>query len=157
MDSDKFREKIVKAESAFNVVPENIYLDPEYELRILRISTATRTGLLAVVRVEPTSSGLPAFVIRWDDSQNTVDVDLEGGASDRDAFKKECNGYKGHHPTVVSTDPRIFRIDIQLPQRKVYEALLTCNIGRGVRINASLELKDEFSAELLPKLPKARD
>ncbi len=155
MESAKFKEKTVKAESAFNVVPQNLYLDAEYTLRIPTISTATQTGLLAVLRIEPTSTALPAFVIRWDDKQNTIDVDLEGSAPDREAFEAERNGYKGHHPETVSADPRIFRIDIQLPQRKVYEALLTCNIGHTVSLKDGFELKAEVSTEVLLKRPES--
>ncbi len=132
MESDQFKRKAVKAESAFNIVPQNVYLDPEYALETLPISAATPTGLLAVLRLVPTVPGLPAFLVRWDDKQNTIDVDPKGDGFDRDAFNAERKGYRGHHPTTVSVDPRVFKIDIRLPQRKVYEGLLTCNIGRGV-------------------------
>ena len=151
MEYSKFREKTAKAESAYNIGPQNLYLDLDYSLKVVPISAVTPTGLLAVLRLEPTVPGLPSFVVRWDDKQNTIDVDLEGNATDREAFKLERNGYKGHHPATVSIEPRVFKIDIQLPQRKVYEALLTCNVGRSVTIAETLQFKAEFSAEVLPR------
>jgi hypothetical protein len=76
MEYSKFREKTVKAESAHNIGPQNLYLDPDYSLKVVPISAVTPTGLLAVLRLEPTVPGLPSFVVRWDDKQNTIDVDL---------------------------------------------------------------------------------
>ncbi len=157
MEYNKFREKPVKAESAYNIVPQDLYLDPDYSLRIESMSAVTLTGLLVVLRLQPTVPGLPSFVVRWDDKQNTIDVDLEGNVTDREAFKLERNGYKGHHPATVSVEPRIFKIDIQLPQRKVYEALLTCNVGRSVTIAETLQFKVEFSVEVLPSERKLND
>ena len=157
MEYNKFRDKTVRAESVFNIVPENLYLDLDYSLRIVPISAVTRTGLLAVLRLQPTVPGLPSFVVRWDDKQNTIDVDLEGNVIDREAFKLERNGYKGHHPVTVSVEPRVFKIDIQLPRRKVYEARLTCNVGRSVSIAETLQFKVEFSAEVLPKERKLHE
>jgi len=60
-------------------------------------------------------------------------------------------------PQGWGTRPRIFKIDIQLPQRKVYEALLTCNVGRSVTIAETLQFKVEFSAEVLPSDRKLND
>jgi hypothetical protein len=154
MRSDSFKGKAVKAESAFNVVPQNVYLDSEYDLKILPISAVTPTGLLTVLRLEPTALGLPAFVVRWDGKKNTIDVDLEGNSSDGGAFRAERDGCKGHHPTTVSSDPRVFKIDIQLPGRKVYEALLTCNIGLSATLEDTFEFRDEASVKVLSKPAK---
>jgi hypothetical protein len=151
MESKKFIAKTIKAESAFEIISQNHYLDEDYALNKVPISIVTPTGLLAVVRLEPSVAGLPSFVIRWDDKQNTIDVDLEGNAGDRDAFRHERNGYRGHHPVTISVEPRVFKVDIQLPKRKVYEALLTFNVGRSVTLAETLQLQVEFSAELLPK------
>jgi hypothetical protein len=151
MENGRFREKTVKAESAFNIVPQNRYLDPDYSLRILPISAVTPTGLLAVLRLAPTVPGLPSFVVRWDDKQNTIDVDLEGNASDREAFKLECNGYKGHHPSTVSVEPRVFKIDIQLPGRKVYEACLPAMSAAVSRLQRHSTLRPSFQHSCCPK------
>jgi len=99
---------------------------------------------------------LPSFVVRWDDKQNTIDVDLEGNPAERQGFKFERNGYRGHHPATISVEPRVFEVDIQLPKRKVYEALLTFNVGRSVTLAETLRFKAEFSAELLPNDRKPR-
>jgi len=147
----KFKAKSIKAESAFEIVPQTLYLDSDYSLGKVPISAVTQTGLLVVLRLGSVVPGLPSFVVRWDDKQNAIDVDLEGNACDCDAFRHERNGYRGHHPVTISVEPRVFKVDIQLPKRKVYEALLTFNVGRSVTLAESLRFQAEFSAELLPK------
>jgi hypothetical protein len=134
MDAKKFEGKTPRAESAHNIVLQNEYVDPGYTREVPKVATVTPTGHLVLLRLQAISRGWPAFTVRWDEKQNTIDVDLVGCADDAELFRLGRKGYQGHHPVTVSVDPRVFKIDIRLPQLKVYEALLTCNVGLGLAI-----------------------
>ena len=143
MDAKKFREKTVKVDSASNINLEDVYLDPRYTRQVPNPAPATPTGHLVIFRLNPNTPNLPSFEGRWDEKQNTIDVDL---IDIKGTSRKK--GFQGHRAKTVSEDPRVFKIDIQLPKFRVYEALLTLNVNWGVSIGSSMR---PFEASLSAK------
>src|SRR6266699_1326175 len=82
MNSETFDKLPKKVFAASGIEIEVLYCDPDYRLITEPDSTATSTGLLEILRLEPNDSTLPTFLARWEDNQNTgeeaIDVDLIG-------------------------------------------------------------------------------
>lgn len=147
MDAKRFREKTTKVDSASNINLQDEYVDPRYTVEVPSPAAVTATGHLVILRLNPKRAELPSFEVRWDEKQNTVDVDLIdiGGT-------RRTTGFEGHHPESISNDPRVIKISIQLPAFKIYEALLTLNVNWGVSIGAVMQQMDgSVSCEVLPQ------
>ena len=87
----------------------------------------------------PDSKTLPGFGGRWDDKDQSIDVDPEpGDCIDRDTWRGEIRGYRGHHAATLSADPRVYYIDIATPHGPVFRARVRLNTEIGVRVGDSL-------------------
>lgn len=60
-------------------------------------------------------AGLPSFSARWDQYDDSVDVDLHGEAEETRKFAMQQPGYRGHKTERVSNSPRAQAIDIETP------------------------------------------
>ena len=135
MEPEKYASVPVKSDAVFNITRTQEYCDPRYSVENPDRAEATRTGHLEILRIKPVAEGsLPSFSARWDDKEKTIDVDLIGPRTVRFLFRYGLGGYRGHHPTTVSNSPRIFHFDIGIPNFKVYEAHVTCNINISARV-----------------------
>jgi len=115
----------------FNVRVEKTYLHPDYDL-ITDKNDMTDTGYMVVFKLEPTNPDLPSFVGRWDHKQKVLDIDIfKVDSRSVTNFRAGKNGYDGHHPIVISEAPRLFAIDIRIPDGKILEGTMTFNIGHG--------------------------
>jgi hypothetical protein len=149
MDSEKFGKQPKKVLAVSGIHIETIHIDPAYTLINQLDSKVTPKGWLVILRVEPVAkdSPLPTFVARWDDEKRTgkeaIDIDLIKPETERQAFKEERNGYKGHHAEPVEGKLRTFEIDIEIPPcRKVFKARVNCAMltrGRTFTVDASLK------------------
>ncbi|MGH9776338.1 MAG: hypothetical protein ACRD50_15505 [Candidatus Acidiferrales bacterium] len=142
MDRKEWQDKSPKVIKASNIVLENQHLDDHYTQELLDLAEATSTGHLVLLRLNSKMPGLPGFTVRWDQKQETIDVDLEGDRTEQECFEHGQNGYQGHHPEMVCKDPRAFKIDIRLPHIRVYEANLRCNLALAVNVKASMQSMD---------------
>lgn len=138
MRAEDFRRKAGSVISGYNVVLSNELIDPEYEVELETNSAATTpAGHLIVARIKPIApSELPVFDLRWDHGRNVLDVDLVGDDRQRELFKAEKQGYEGHQTEEVTKEPRVFRVDIRIPHRQIYKALITLNVTRAIDFHA---------------------
>ncbi|PYV62720.1 MAG: hypothetical protein DMG97_39640 [Acidobacteria bacterium] len=135
MRRDKFAKLPIKADGAHNIELDVEYLDPRYRLELSSVSPATETGLISLFRLVPNNPSLPGFAARWDDRQQTIDVDPDPLACiDHDSWRYEKDGYSGHHTDRFTVDPRVYQIDLNTPDGLVFRALSRLNIQIGVRL-----------------------
>jgi len=110
---------------AFNIIETKSFLDCEYDpISWHDGNEITPTGLLVIGNLNPKNSGtLPAFIFRWDEKANTVDIDMENLKA---ADVKE---FLGHHTDKISSTPRVFKAKVVWKRRLIYEGQITFNLG----------------------------
>lgn len=141
MREDKFAKLTVRVDDAHNIEIEPKFIDPRYSLKSSSVRVTGKTGLTQLFEIIPHSGTLPGFVGRWDDKDQLIDVDPEPrDCIDRDAWQGEKGGYRGHHTTKLSDDPRIYYINLVTPNGSVFRARAQLNIEIGVRIADSLHI-----------------
>jgi hypothetical protein len=156
MDPIKRGRKTVKVLRASNIAEQGrLYLGSDYSLTIPPSTTTTPTGHLVLFRLVPRIPGLPTFTGRWDDTQNAIDVDMDGLGFDKRAFNAGRKGFKGHRTTLVSESPRVFKVGIHIPNRAIFESNITLNKHIGVSIFASMSFSD--SAEIASSPSRTTD
>jgi hypothetical protein len=109
-------------------------VDPRYELSRKDFCLTSDTGHLELFRIEPVRSGLPAFSARWDQKADMIDIDLDGDAASRRAFKKGIHGYRGHHAHIASDSPRIYEIDLHTPEGHVFNGMIALIVDLGLML-----------------------
>jgi len=128
---DNNGQNIFQVNTIFNVQIEKIYIHPEYNL-VTDTNEMTDTGLMIVFKLESKNHNLPLFAGRWDQKQGVLDIDIF--KVDNKAvtnFRAGKNGYNDHHPLLKLESPRLFEIDIKIPDEKILEGTMTFNIGHG--------------------------
>jgi hypothetical protein len=142
MDKDRFAKKKFLVGDASGIEVSEHYRNPDYEEpQINPHPTTTEEGHLWLFRIDPTRSGLPAFVARFGhDDHQAVDIDWEGGDAGRKAFALSKPGYIGHKTQRVSSDPCQYKVHIEVPGvGLVFSGTLTVKIlGLGVRVSSRL-------------------
>ncbi len=128
---DEEGQNIFRVNTIFNVHIEKTYLHHEYNI-IADTNEMTDTGLMVVFKLESKNLTLPSFVGRWDHKQGVLDIDIFKVDSKAVAnFRANKNNYGGHHPLLISESPRLFTIDIKIPEGRILEGTMTFNIGHG--------------------------
>lgn len=135
MDKDKFYKKddvnIFRVDKIANLKIATAYIHPDYKLQTPD-SSVSETGLLTVFTLEPTKQELPIFTARWDQNYETLDVDILRVENDTsNLFKKEKNGYCGHHPKRISWVTRTYSVCIKIPDKDIFSGNVTFNINHG--------------------------
>jgi hypothetical protein len=134
MDPDKFAKLPVRIEGVHNVSLELKFLDAGYRLEYCERSSTTSSGHTAIFRLVPTDPPVAGFVSRWDNREQTIDVDPEPpNCIDRDDWRDERNGYRGHHSRKVNDNPRIYEINLHTPAGPVLHATIRLNIDVGMQ------------------------
>jgi hypothetical protein len=149
MDRNKYAKIELRPNKAtkISIRPESI--SPNYELKSQPNSNATDTGHLELFRLEPLDPALPSFSARWDTKPNTIDIDLIGDPKASKAFKAGLAGYGGHHTTILSDSPRIYRVDIETPSGRVFSAEIDLEIELGLYLKDDLGgLRDAMKDQL---------
>jgi len=114
------------------------YLDSEYDIKCCSDLKATSTGWVTLIKIIPQKETLPSFFLRWDSKSETVDVDIHLNDKYRnDLWNKP--GYKGHHTEQIKGPWRRFKVNITIPERKIFVG--TVNIGLSIEINQILEIE----------------
>ena len=99
-------------------------MNPRYKLSRKELCLTSSTGHLELFRIEPLHPGSPSFSARWDQKADTIDIDLRGSAAATRAFRLGIHGYRGHHAKIVSDSPRIYAIDIRVPEGPIFKGAI---------------------------------
>lgn len=116
-------QNIFRVNTIFNVQIEKTYIHPEYNL-VIDTNEMTDTGFMIVFKL--------VFAGRWDQKQGVLDIDIfKVDNKSVTNFRAGKNGYNGHHPLLKLESPRLFEIDINIPDEKILKGTMTFNIGHG--------------------------
>lgn len=148
MDKNRWATQEFKALGSHNINVATEFLSADYkEPEFEPIATVGDTGLLRLMRIEPRTPGLPAFSVRWDQKEDSINVDLVGESEDALYFSKGRAGYCGHKTNRISENPRTQEIDIDTPiTGPVFKGAMALNIQFGLSLAGSLSMKAEFEA-----------
>ena len=128
-------------------VDSRSYMSKDYELLCYPHNKIEGTGRLEVGALKPQKKGLPGFVMRWDEKEEAVDIEISGVSDNaRRNFRREENGYKGHHTKRVSGDSRIFEVDVATPKEVVFQGRIVVLLVRKKALRDSLSLTDSLSS-----------
>jgi len=138
-----------EAAEAFNVtVQEGYHCDRNYVLKVYKQAKKTPTELLVIAELQPKEGSLPSFSFRWDEKDDSLDVDIQGVTGIVESwFNKGIKGYAGHHPKRVTSQRRTFEADIRIPQIHVFHGCLSFNLGRNVEAKVSVGVSANASVD----------
>jgi hypothetical protein len=156
MDPRRFRDKTKKVAGTTNVDVVSIeYLNPEYEIEVLPPNNLTSpTGLLEVARLNPKKPNLLQFVFRWDENEDTLDVDIyKDGKNCKNLWKK--NGYKGHHTQKVDRESKIFKANISIPSQPIFKGKI--NVDLFIQLTIKDSAKSTDSIKIVHKRVDVKD
>jgi len=138
MDKERLAKKKSIVVSASGIEVAIGFLNPDYELSEVKPdATIGPTGRLQLFGIDPITAGPPAFLVRiGHDDHEAVDIDLIGNEAERVAFATEAPGYVGHKTHSLKTDPRSYKLEIQVPSvGRVFSGTLTMKgVGSGLRL-----------------------
>lgn len=125
----------IPVDKTYSLEHQQDYCDPDYSIEVHLENERSPNGLLPVFRLASNVSP-DEFICRWDQNSHVIDVDMYRAGKIFSDFKDVKKGYVGHHLEKVSVDPepRRFKIDIQIPQRIIYQGFITVNINHTVDI-----------------------
>jgi hypothetical protein len=103
----------------------------------------TSTGHLKCFDLVPHSEGLPSFEARWDEKDESVDIDIKGvSEEDKDLFKHGTGGYSGHWSRRTPTADTIYTygVCIRILRGTVFEGTVDFTVVRrqGISGRASI-------------------
>lgn len=124
---------IFRHDAAFNKEVSTDYIDPGYTLDITEHSKMSDTGLLTLFMIKPNKgSNFPLFAVRWDEKEQAVDIDIiSSNPTICKLFKAGKDGYCGHHASRISESPRLYKIEIKIPDKKIFVGNTTFNVSAG--------------------------
>jgi hypothetical protein len=146
MDEKSWTEKSFKWLGGHDITITKGFLSSDYSDPVVEPGAAPKTsttGLLVFFRVEPKPgrSHLPSFSARWDQGQNTVDIDLVGNPKENEKFARSKPGYRGHKTTIVTDNPRIYAIDLETPATgHVFKGTIALNVDLGLELSGGLSM-----------------
>jgi len=134
-----------------------VYRDNDYQLELYPNAEATDTMHLVLGKLIPSVPSMPYFVFRWDYKQDQFDVDIENVSKKiKKKFNAQIDGYSGHHPNrFVDLKGRCIEVDINLPNKKVFQGMIRVHVVKEVAMNIILDIDSNgirFSREFLPRL-----
>lgn len=155
MDKDKFAKRGFIVAGVSGVEVETEFLNPDDSLSEIKPDAAVgNTGRLELFRIIPVRVGLPEFLVRiGHDNHEAVDVDLIGDSDGRSAFALQSFGYIGHKTQDLKTDPRSYRVNIEVPSvGRIFSGILTMKgLGLGVRIFENFHMNDKVDALVIQR------
>jgi hypothetical protein len=108
------------------------YIHPDYVFHFEE-GGLTDTGLLNVFKIDSlTSPSCPQFVGRWDQSVETLDVDVFNVSTTSGVkFRAGKDGFTGHHPQRLSDSNRSYNITVRLPTGMIFDGSVSFNVNWG--------------------------
>ena len=133
------------ASKAFNIKVELNFLNTEYDLEVFPESNITKQGLLFIGKIKPRQPSLPEYLLRWDEKNNHLNVDM---IPEENFWKSETQGYKGHLPEkAVDHVGRAFSIVITTPKLRIIDGVVSFSLARDVAASVSTGSSVTASAE----------
>jgi hypothetical protein len=141
MDKNRWGRQEFKALGSHNITINTEFLNDSYNMPLYTSAVPVgQTGLLELLRIEPKRTDLPSFRVRWDQNEDSVNVDLIGDSEETRKFAQQRAGYIGHKTDRVNASPRTQAIDIQTPSTgRIFKGTMALNIDLG------LVLRDGFA------------
>ena len=158
MDPEKFKNKKSKIAGTTRVdILKTEYLDENYRVKLLPNTPASESGLVKVAELISDIPQMPMFILRWDEGDNTLDVDIyKNRKICRDPeWICEISRYKGHHAIRLDGDKRLFKIDISIPGRKIFKGVL--NIGLLIEEHVECKMHLHFEVTTSSRISQARN
>ena len=150
MDKNRWATKEFKVVGSHNIRVETEFLGSDYhDPSCAPVVKPSDTGHLVLLRIEPKRASLPAFSVRWDQSEDSVNVDLDGEDEEKRKFATRQPGYRGHKTDRVGDNPRTYTLDIETPVAgHVFKGTLTLNVDLGLLLKGSLNFSAGFQKKL---------
>jgi hypothetical protein len=124
-------QNIFRVNSTFNPKFDITFMHPEYCVNTGK-RQMTKTGFMVVFELKTENKTLPTFLGRWDEKEQLLDIDILGvDKKSTSDFRAEKNGYSGHHPKHISESPRLFQIEINIPECEIMKGNITFNVNHG--------------------------
>jgi len=129
-----------------------IYLHPSYQLIEFNENTITNQGLLLVGKIVPKQTGLPEFLLRWDEKDGHLNIDI---APSTKYWRSETHGYKGHTPLKTKNlNGRIFLLNITTPEiGTVVDGTISFGLGRSLSNNGIVGSEGSLNTKLIKGQP----
>ncbi len=127
-------KNVFRVNRIFNIKISEECCNVDYILRSQSSNDLTETGLITVFSIEPKSkkSIMPSFSGRWDQNKQILDIDILGVTKKTvNLFKTGKDGYLGHHLKIISASPRLFAINIRIPDVEIFRGTITFNVNHG--------------------------
>jgi hypothetical protein len=138
MNEEQWSNKQFKAVGSHNIQIATEFLSGDYKEPTARVVRSSNTGHLELLRIEPNRSDFPTFSIRWDQSDDSVDVDLLGDHEEHYKYAQQKTGYRGHKTDRVAENPRTQAIDIETPcTGPVFKGVISFYIDLGLIVSDS--------------------
>jgi hypothetical protein len=137
---NEWEKKQIKALGGHNIQITTEFVSPDYNAPTLKaLVRSSTTGHTELFRIEPKRSDFPTFSIRWDQADDSVDVDLLNDQEERTKFANRTEGYRGHKTDRVGENPRTQAINIETPRTgPVFKGVVSLNIDLGLSVSDSL-------------------
>ncbi len=133
MEPEEFRNREKKVGGSVSAEISCVEFEsPDYSYTLYPSEAATKTGLVKFAELVPKTPDLPTFILRWDERNETLDVDLYANGEITNQLWDEPE-YKGHHPQKEEGKPRQFRLDIGIPGKQIFKG--TIKVGLRLELN----------------------
>jgi len=153
VDPGKVREKDGKARKPLKVEVSTGYLNSDYRLQLCSDHSIGNTGLLVIFRLTTKSSKPPEFIGRWDEKDNSLDVDILGvDKAEKSRFKRGEVGCSDHHPTMRITSNRAgrtFHVNIQYRCTLIFDGVVCFGLHRELELATKCTTVASVSAKLI--------
>ncbi len=137
------------ARTVFNISETHTYMNKKYEMTLYSGNKIGSTGRLDVARLIPKGSKsgtLPAFIFRWDEKDDALDIDPENASEAViKEFEKGTSNYYGHHTRKIGSDPRVYESDIGWRGQKVYHGQIGFNLGWEAELKTAIGLSADLN------------
>jgi len=149
MDPNKFlrKEKKVAGTTKVKVVKID-YIDRNYKIKVLSNHPTTKTGLVEVIQLFSENPHLLRFIFRWDEKNEELDIDIYRNESICNELWSEKR-YKGHHTQRVIDNGRIFKINISVPDKRIFKGKV--NVGLFIKLSLKDSIKSTDSISIIHK------
>jgi len=118
------------ADGAFNVSWQVCYRDKGYILERYKEPRTAPDGRLIIAKLRNKKGIPPSFLVRWDEKDDHLNVDIKGVMdTEVESFEKGNGGYSGHCFKRIKADGSTFEVDIRIPDKQIFHGCVKFNIN----------------------------
>jgi hypothetical protein len=133
---------------AFNFEIKLAYLHPDYTIEIASEPVTTRENLLILGKFAPRQASLPEFLMRWDEKDQHLNVDMK---PEQKGWNQEINGFKGHTTHKKSGHhEKVYSLEIMTPSFRVVDCIISFNLAYDVASSVKIGVKAEAKTNYKP-------